>query len=58
MQKSRGQLGISKHRKSGASPNTAHFKGKTGGKRVVRKGKGLTRKQRGAKRGTHVSKYK
>lgn len=35
----------------------AHFTGVKGGKRVTRIGKGLTRKQRKAKRGTHINKY-
>lgn len=50
--KSRGKIGH--------QVNDQHFtgpKGSTTGSRVRRKGKGLTRKQRQMKRGTHVNKY-
>lgn len=47
-------VGMSKHRKSGTIPKA--FTGKKAGKRVRRKG--LTRKQRKAKRGTHVNKQR
>lgn len=46
--------GMSKHRKSGTIPKA--FTGKNAGKRIRRKG--LTRKQRRAKRGTHVNKQR
>lgn len=52
-------LGHSKHRKAyGTVHNYNHFTGKQSdnGKRK-RKGKGLTRKQRKAKRHTHINKY-
>lgn len=48
-------IGLSKHRKSGKVHNQNHFTGKTGGKRIRRKG--LTRKQRRLNRGTHINKF-
>lgn len=58
MQKSGGGTGIKKHRKSGKVHNTQHFTGRKGKTRgVSRKGKGLTRKDRHRKRGTHENKY-
>lgn len=47
--------GMKRHYKSGHAVNIAHFTGTKGGKRVRRKG--LTRKMRKMKRGTHVNKY-
>lgn len=49
--------GLSKHRKSGFVPNSNHFTGPKKGKRVRRRGKGLTYKQRQLKKGTHRNKY-
>jgi hypothetical protein len=57
MQKGRGGLGMTKHGKSGKVHTFHHFTGKKAGVKVRRKGKGLTRKQRAAKRGTHINKY-
>ncbi len=57
MEKGRGNLGSRKHGKSGKVHNAKHFTGKSGGKQVLRKGKGLSRKERHLKRGTHGNKY-
>ena len=57
MRRSTGGMGLPKHRKSGKVNSGKNFTGKKGGKRVRRTGKGLTRKQRRLKRGTHASKY-
>lgn len=50
-------LGMSKHRKSGYTTPCSHFTGCKGGKRLRRKGKDLSRKERRKKRGTHKNKY-
>jgi hypothetical protein len=52
-----GELGISKHRTSGHSPNIKHFTGKKSSKPVTRKGKGINKKERAQNRGSHVNKY-
>lgn len=52
------KMGMAKHRTSGHSVNSFHFTGPKAGKRIRRKGKkGLSHKQRRAKRGKHVNKY-
>ena len=48
---------MARHRQGGHVTNQQHFTGKQGGKRQSRVGKGLTRKQRRKKRGSHVNKY-
>jgi len=53
-------MGLAKHHKSGHPVNSTHFTGRKSlcGPQVRRKGKrGLTRKQRKARRGTHINKY-
>ena len=50
--------GLSKHRKKGKVPNIKHFTVKKSGKRIRRKGKGLTRKERQLKKGKHNNKYR
>lgn len=56
MQKGGGNIGSKKHGQSGKPHNNKHFTGKSKGKPTRRKG--LTRKQRKAKRRTHKNKYK
>lgn len=48
---------MARHRKAGHTVTQQHFTGKQGGKRHHRVGKGLTKKQRRKKRGTHHNKY-
>jgi hypothetical protein len=50
-------MGMTKHGKSGKAHKSEHFTGIKKGKRVRRTGKGLTRKQRHLRRGTHKNKY-
>ena len=58
MQQGNTNKGLSKHRKAGHSNNSQHFTGKKSGKRKTRKGKGLSRKQRLVKKGSHKNKYR
>lgn len=49
--------GMQRHRRTGHNVNVEHFTGKKAGKKVRRKGKGLTRKMRRMKREKHINKY-